>query len=288
MEMSQDIHGAFFVDPNDFQPNLVSGVFDQFSAPGVDGVTTYSQTLGGRQTKITARVLGYNIGSQAKPARAAIDETRDFLCRLFSPKNVGRLTIENGNGRFWIDCIPQSIPTFGVEEGWTLEFSVDFASDDPYWRREETHSIVIGDTTPLTTYRSSLPREAGVIHSWSASVVNACGMDIYPTIQFWPCNSVLTLVNETTGKRVALNQRVGAGFRVDVNTDPRDNSVTLYRQDEETGLYTQIKDVLYWLSVDSDLDFSLAPGGNVLSTENIVAGVYPAATVIWNDIVLGV
>lgn len=107
-------------------------------------------------------------------------------------------------------------------------------------------------------------------------------------MRFWPCNSTPILTNKTTGKYVALNRRLSDGFYIDIDTAPERNTVMLWRMNESTGEYDELEDVSYWLTIDSATDFSLTPGLNLLSADNIVAGVYPAASVIWHDRALGV
>lgn len=87
---------------------------------------------------------------------------------------------------------------------------------------------------------------------------------------------------------MALNRRLSDGFYIDIDTAPERNTVILWRLNEDTGKYEELEDVSYWLTIDSATDFSLVPGPNMLSADNIVAGVYPAASVIWHDRALGV
>lgn len=286
--MTDDRKAPIFLDFNDFNPHGVAGVFDERSSPGLDGAATYSAALSKRQPQFTARVLGFNVGTAQRPVETVLDEYTKLLCEVFSPRVVGRLTYTTNNGAFYLDCRPTSLPAFGGVEGGTFTFTVGLSSDSPYWKSVAEHRIDIGDTEPVIGYPSELPRETGRIISALKTVYNFTNLEQYPIVRFWPCNSAPILTNKTTGKYVALNRRLSDGFYIDIDTAPERNTVILWRLNEDTGKYEELEDVSYWLTIDSATDFSLVPGPNMLSADNIVAGVYPAASVIWHDRALGV
>ena len=243
LTMTDNRQAAIFIDFNDFNPNLINGVFDERSTPGLDGVVTYSAALSKRQIQLTARVLGFRIGTAQHPVAEVLDEYVALLCEVFNPRILGRLTYTSSMGEFYLDCRPASLPAFGGVEGGTFTFTVDLYADLPYWLETTEHQIDIGETEPLTLYPSGLPREAGTILSASENILNTTRLEQYPIVRIWPCNSAPILSNRTTGKYIALNRRMSDGFYIDVDTAPERNTVMLWRLNESTGEYEEIENV---------------------------------------------
>lgn len=290
IEFGDELDSPVFMDLSSFYPFLVSGTFDRRSAYGIDGSQTYNAALSSLRVPIEARVRIYTQSSRQAPVEYLTDVYTAKLCRLFDPKKKGRLVYSTNNGSFFLDGYPESLPAIENEGPAVLKFSVDIVSDCSYWQRTDRIIMDIGTSNPLL----SLPGEVtagmktGEIITYQSDIPNDTVYAIYPIVRFWPCNSVAVLINEDTGKSVSLNRTVPEGMYVDVDTSPERNTVTAYRMDDVTGVYKEVGDRSYWLSLGSDIDFSLAPGQNRLIADNITAGVFPAVTLMWRERFLGV
>lgn len=288
IDFSDEHSAKVFIDFNEFNPHLISGLFDKRSAPKLDGVITYSASLSERHIKFTAKVMGFNIGSASKPVETVLDEYTTILCDAFNPRKTGKLTYTTNNGSYFVIARPLSLPIFGEIFGSTLQFTVDLYSDTSFWLKSDENSVNIGSSVPLLGTPLETPLEGGEIISILETITNQTRHDIYPIVRFWPSNSTPMLVNSATGKVLALNTRMSDGFYVEIDTSPEKGTVTLWRYNADLEEYEEIENVSYWLTVDSSTEFEIVPGENVLTAINVVAGNYPAATVIYHERALGV
>ncbi len=285
LEFSGEASAKIFADLDNIASNT-SGVFDRRSAPGVDGTRTYSAALSGAQLTIDATVLAYNLGSRSRPVDRVLSEYRRTLCDAFNPRVAGKLTKITETGSFFLNARAASTPGFGVISGGALPFTVDLYADDPYWRRTERAEIQLGASSTYQSFPSEISGELGEVLSIRTYIPNQSKNEIYPVVRFWPCGNKQILRNETTGKKLELNTRITDGFYVDVDTDPAENTVTLWRKTAQG--YEETDNVTYWLTLDSTPDFYLQPGENLLQVDNAVAGVYPSVTLMWYERELGV
>lgn len=288
IDFSDEIDAPIFLDFNEFNPHLVSGIFEKRSSPNMDGNITYGASLSERQLRLSARVMGGNVGSKAKPVETAIDEYIATLCDAFNPKLTGKLTYTTNNGVYYVECRPLSLPVFGETEGYTQPFTIDLYCDTPYWLTSEEYSVNVGTSIPLLGTPLETPIESGEITSISQTIMNGTKYDIYPVIRFWPSNSTPELINSATGKKIALNTRMSDGFYIEIDTAPEKSTVMLWRYNEALEEYEEIENMSYWLTVDSSVDFPIVPGENVITAGNVVAGNYPSATLVWHERALGV
>lgn len=285
LEFSNEADARIFADLDNVVSNA-SGVFDRRSAPGVDGTRTYAAALSGAQIALEATVLAYNMGSRSRSVDRVLSEYRRQLCDAFNPRFTGKLIKTTETGRFFLYARAVSTPGFGIISGGTLPFTVDLYADDPYWRRTERAEIQLGASSTYQSFPSEISGELGEVLSIRTYIPNQSKNEIYPVVRFWPCGNKQILRNETTGKKLELNTRITDGFYVDVDTDPAENTVTLWRKTAQG--YEEIDNVTYWLTLDSTPDFYLQPGENLLQVDNAVAGVYPSVTLMWYERELGV
>ena len=285
---SDEHRAAGLMDFGAFQSGAASGVYDRRSSPGIDGTVTYAASMSGMSLTINARVLAYNIGSRENPVERVLDQYHRKLCSLFHPCRTGRLTYITHNGSYFVDARAVSTPGFGSIEGGTLSFTVDLYSDEPYWQSTHLYELNIGVSDPAVTFPSEIAGQMGdIIKTW-ASIPNTTHNELYPVIRIWPSESVPMIVNETTGKSIRLNTHISGGFYVDVDTAPTKNTVSLYKLDETAGTYALTDNVTYWLTLDSDTDFSIVPGVNSIRAEYITSNVYPAVTMMWREREVGI
>lgn len=277
-----------FMDFGSFNPAATAGVFDKRTAPGIDGVTTYSASLSELQPHIEARVLGYNMGSRNKSVERVLDEYVSLLCDAFNPRSAGRLYYTTNNGSYFIDARAVSLPAFGAITGGTLPFSVDLYADTPYWFNCAEYAVDMGLTRAMIETPLEAPGISGEIISARTTIPNYTHCDIYPVIRFWPNAVYPTLENITTGKKLSINERVSDGYYVEVDTTPLRSSVHTWRYNETTGRYEDRGNSSHWITLDSDIDFHIVPGENDLMVRNIVAGNSPAVSVRWRERAPGV
>lgn len=290
IEFGEEYTSPIFMDLASFNPFLISGVFDRRTTYGIDGSQLYSAALSSRRVPIEAQVMIYNQSSQKRPVEYLTDLYTAKLCRMFDPRKKGTLTYQTNTGRYFLTGYPESLPAIENTAVAVLKFAVDIVSDYPYWQTTDEMIVDIGTSDPLL----SLPGEivqgmtTGEIISYQSTVPNNTTDSIYPIVRFWPCNSVPLLINKDTGLAVSLNRSVPPGMYVDLDTAPDRGTVTAYKLNEDTDQYVEAGDRSYWLSLDSDVDFCLAPGQNRVIADNIVAGVFPAVTLLWRERYLGV
>lgn len=280
VEFVSDINAGLFLDFNKFNPHYISGVFDERTSYGIDGSQIYSRTISKRQVKFTAKFLSYNVGNKHLPIEIADENMINRLNRMFNPKFEGKLIYFDGSNTWFLNCISNSIPVYGEWDGLTRDITFDLFAPYPYWQSENQTVINIGSGDPLLSFPVSFPVQLGEITSLSQDIVNPCQDEIYPIVRIFPCNSAPVIKNLTTGKAISLNTGVSDGFYIDVDTNPANMTVDLYN---DSGL---VANVTYWLSLTSDYDFSILPGLNSFVVENIVAGAYPTASIMFREVML--
>lgn len=278
----------FFIDFNDFKPNTVAGKIEKQSYPGMDGATTFETSLDVCNINLSAKLLAHNMGTRVRSIETVIDENKNSLAVAFNPKNIGVLRYRNNIGEFFIECRPTSIPAFGVIEiDGVLPFQVDLYSDSSYWSRAEENEIIIGGMENVLQIPTNLPFNMPKVINLAETINNLSGLPAFPKIQFFPCTSAPAIINETTGKYLALNDGISEGFYVEIDTAPEKQTVNLMRLDEETGNYIKVDNVEYWLTTDSSIDFEIATGTNIIKI-NTTSAVPKVARLYWNEKVLAV
>lgn len=96
---------------------------------GLDGETFISQTLDVRNLTINGFVLG--------DTRVELNDLRRDLIKAFNPKLAGTLTLQNDNGTYVIDVIPELAPNISDKStGIGHEFTITLKALDPYWQDE--------------------------------------------------------------------------------------------------------------------------------------------------------
>lgn len=278
--LSDDEKATIFCDVDNL-PCTVTGTFDRRSAPGMQGTNTYSAALSGMQIAISGTVMARNMGSKSRPVDLVLEDYRKLLCSVFNPLFSGKLTRNMMGGLYFVEARANSTPIFDTVFGGTLPFSVDLYADEPYWKLDDKRIIDIGPSETETVFPGET-QEMGEVLSISAAILNQSHTGQYPIVRFWPAANKPILRNKTTGKVLALNQRITGDFYVDVDTYPSKNTVELYRKKTD-GSYEAIENVSYWLSIDSSQDYYLVPGVNELVVENATASVYPAVSLIWYE-----
>lgn len=290
LEFKEDYDAEYWMDLSALFSAGTSGVYDRRTSYGVDGAQTYNAALSSMRVPLTAKVLIYNVADREHPVDEETDRYRQILCQAFDPRNQGKLTFENALGRYFVEGYPESLPALSSEAEGVLSVSVDILCDIPYWQSDALSMLDIGTSKQLLQAPGEIIEEttAGEILTNKAYIPNETGNNLYPIVRFWPNDSTPVLINRTTGKTLSLNQRVGAGMYVDINTAERMNTVTVYKMDDATGDYSVMDDAQYWMSLDSDTDFELVPGGNDLVLDQYVAGAGPAVTMMWRERKTGV
>ena len=284
----ENLTAPFFIDFNDFKPNTVVGRIEKQSYPGMDGATTFETSLDVCNINLSAKVLAHNMGTRVRSIDSVIDETKNLLAVCFNPKNIGVLRYVNNVGEFFIECRPTSIPAFGnIENDGVLPFQVDLYSDSSYWSRADKNEIILGGMENVLQIPTNLPVNMPKVIKLSETINNSSGLPAFPKIQLFPCASAPLIVNEISGKYLALNNGISDGFYVEIDTAPEKQTVNLMKLDDITGNYYMVDNVEYWLTADSNVDFEIVPGVNVIKI-NTTSAVPKVARLIWNEQVLAV
>lgn len=284
----EKLTSPFFIDFNEFNPNIVSGRIEKQTYPGMDGVSTFEATLGERNINLSAKLIASNLGTKIKSISSVIDEYKNILSIAFHPKNTGVLRYRNNTGEYFIECRPTSIPAFGsIEFDGVLPFSVELYSDSSYWSRKEENKAILGGQDNVIELPTTLPETMPLTTNLITNINNLSGLEAYPKIQLFPCVLAPTIINESTGKKLALNSGISDGFYIEIDTAPEKRTVKLFRLDEEKDCYVEVENVAYWLTADSNVDFEIIQGENIIKIITTSA-VSCVAEIIWHERVLAV
>ena len=286
--MTDDINDAIFADFSEFTPNTVSGVYDRKTVFGLNGTVLVNAQLSNRQCVVKATVMAHNIGSATDPVKAVLDRYRRILCRAADPTRRGRLTYRNNSGEvFFIEALPQSLPVFSSETPSTITFLLDLVADEPYWQLEEQHSVEIGKAVTAAQLPATLPMTLATVTAMTVAVENNSDVPVHPTVRVNPTPLPVMLTNHANGKRLAMSAKVDDGYYAIIKTTHGGQEVRLWR--ESVLGDEMVETVTHWLAPQSDTDFALEPGSNLLTiNDTLNAEGAPTCVVTWHDARMGV
>lgn len=286
--MSDEMTAPIFADFDEFTPNTVSGVYDRKTVFGLDGTVLVNAQLSGRPCGIKGIVLAHNIGSQTDPVKEVLERYRRELCRAFNPKRKGRLTYRNHSGEtLYIDATPTSLPVFSAPTISTVTFRVEVTADTSYWQEAGERSVELGKTVAAASLPATLPMTLAAITSLTAAVDNASDEGVHPRVRINATPLPVVLTNITNGKRLAMSTKVDDGYYVIVDTEQGAQEATLYKKSLLGDV--AVESVTHWIAPESDVDFTLNPGTNVLQINDTVTSTdEPSCCVTWHAARLGV
>ncbi len=275
-----DVGAGLFMDFNQFNYSTVSGVFDERTSFGINGTQIYSKQLSSRPIKFAATLLSYNLGTRDIPIEEVDRRMTAKLNHIFSPLSTVTLIYFDGLKSWTVECISNSLPIMSEWNGLTRNYTFDLIAPDPYWHSVHMQNVDIGISGGLVELPSVLPTTMGNIISASQNIYVPGYYNVYPKVTFYPSVSAPILINKTTNKMLALNRGVSEGFKVEVDTNPVNLTVRLY---SESG---EVYNATYWISLDSSIDFDMAPGDNNVVVKNMVANSEKVATFEFGEVML--
>jgi hypothetical protein len=249
-----------------------------FRGANQDGQLTESVLRADRKVDITINIMTFG--------RSDMYRTRsDELCGALGAGKAfdritgarARLEYQNDHGKWWTWAIPQGAPKFSKRaQNVHPDIKISFECDTPYWFSMDEKAA--GFETSTITFRlpfrfplrfGSRATEAVVMNSGHAPApvrIEMHGEGEHPSI-----------VNKTTGHRIALTSPLPAGAILRINTDPAD----LYVRMEADGAVTNAYGLLDVTTPVSE--FLLVPGSNMIGYEPGGASSRTGIALHWHD-----
>ncbi len=254
----------------------LSGEAQPIKAPGQDGATTYTVSLG--QPRIT--VSGYltAAGADLDAVRMNRYQLEDELRRAFMPNRFGLLTDNRPNGSRRIRCRPLELPSFGNRMQHMERFFVDFVSDDARWEAVDETITELGREVGGFRFPLVLSTRMG-FYTKKARITNDTGEDIYPIIEIYSASAFVTVANDTTGKKVQITRPILDGQKMVI--DCEHTTVDIFQQSTD-GAWELLSDVSMWLTFDSEY-WPLIQGENNITLQNEQVGESLVATIRYRE-----
>lgn len=195
------------------------------------------------------------------------DSVLTWLNGVFNPKVKGTLTVYTENNTYVIECRPQTVPTFRLEEiGCVWRWNVEFLADFPYWKVGTQKSVLLDS---------------------NAVVINSdCPFDIPPRIIFPAMSSDIVMqvnyrLRSTDSWSTAVDMFKVYGTLNGVTRDfpIRIDVRTLKIINTSTGA-----NVNNWVDASAQTDKALIKYGQ---TQIVCTGVSSPPTLYYNDLSLG-
>lgn len=223
-----------------FEATTVSSKANTNTAIGVDGQTASNITL--EPQAIRCKFAIFATCEDGK--RHDFEKLRSLeqeIIRIFNPHYIGTLIRVNKNGTYKISARVSETPIFEPIAGASCRFSVTFIADRPVWQGMKVKEYALtapGSVTIYNTFGEELP------------------LVIRGTV---PANSVFTIENLSSGKKIALrqlNRSHDMSFALDTDT------CRMLAQRSEGG---PLESANFVFTADSDLDITLLNGENILN-----------------------
>ena len=221
------------------------------------GDVTASLTRKARHVDLTLHLLADD--------RRALYETRRSLCGALSPDKAvdgehrARLLYKNDGGSYWTWAVPEGGLDWGarLREG-HASVRLSFRCESPYW-------YGMAPNTARFCYKGSgfqLPFQFPIKfgnRAFRQAVTNAGHGDAPVEVTIWGKGETPVLVNQSTGRRIALVSPLPDGDVLRICTDPARLSVTVTHPDGTT------ENAFGYLDASTSLSaFALRPGENAL------------------------
>lgn len=211
----------------------------------------------GRKVKLTLHLMASSRDEMYRLRSELLGVLRPELA--FDGTNRARLIYENDYGRRWTWAAPESGLDWGDrKQDVHPSLTLNFRCESPYWfgigRNETTfRARENGLTLPM-----KFPFKLGS-KVFGRTAVNRGQSDTPVLVEIMGCGEKPRLVNDSTGREIALVNPLFSGEALTVNTDPAELSVLVTREDGsvESG-YGLLE------PTSSVAGFMLRPGENAL------------------------
>ncbi len=180
------------------------------------------------------------------------------LPRAFDGERQGRLVYANDYGAWWCHAIPDGPDHTKRMQDWSLSTKLTLRCSSPYWRTMDASALTLemGGASFALPFR--FPIRFGR-RRFTGEALNAGHVETPVRIEVAGSGEMPTLINRTTGARLAVSRAVATGETLLIDTDPDRLAVTLRAADgAETDAYG-------YLDISSALTgFTLQTGANAL------------------------
>ncbi len=209
-----------------------------------------------RGARLLPRTISVRGELIADGGRAELYRLREELAGALNPELGGYILYTNDHASRRIAAKPSGLPEWGVRRGDSLPFTASFVCPSPWWEDAEETALELGHGAGGLRFPLRLP--AGFSRVWPERSINNSGHAETPVkISFSGPAANPAIINETTGRRIAVGRSLGEGDTLSIDTDPRSMGVAILSPDGDA------EDATNWLSLDSSM-LTLVPGVNVL------------------------
>lgn len=229
----------------------VAADIQTIKSPYVDGSFYVDTVLESRDLTLNFAIIAEN--------RDDLLNKRQEIASIFSPKTgQGVLEYSNGNVAREIEVAVDGVPSFPVGDGvgrWFQRVVVNLLAPDPYWK---TNEMAEPPYKPLFKFPfSSAQRYKTGLQQDERTILND-GDEATPLyIELKGPATRPQIINRTTGKYIKVNQDLGIGETMVIDTNHRTAKVVFI--DSENN----VRNVVNWLDLGSSLtSFKLEVGEN--------------------------
>ncbi|MCL2588962.1 MAG: phage tail family protein [Oscillospiraceae bacterium] len=232
------------------------------SASGMQTEMMDTQSLGEIGATISNKVVGARTITVDGYIFQPIAENRRKLLDVIAPKLPGRFTLIDGAQSWYLDVVPEQTPEFD-DNAEIQGFQMTLYAEHPYWQTTEGNMRQLAWITGrfrFPFHTGGVWRLSDYTEGYFTDIMNYGNVEISPTITFFARQGVVNpeLLHMDTGKRIRLEKTMLAGERVIVSTRHGQRSATF------VGANGAESNGFRFLSLDTDLAFTLQPGANRL------------------------
>ena len=266
----------------------VSG-FSGAEASAVSAQGAYQSGVTLMRLQLPARRVQVQFDILPQANREAFYAQRMRIERVLSPGRsmrggkTGMLLYQNDAGRWQIGAVPDGGVVYGKRVCHaSAENKVSFLCPNPMLMSEQPLSAQLRMGAGGFELPTALPIRLGS-RRFSTAVRNEGTADTPVTVTIYGTGEAPALVNHTTGARLAVTRIISQGERLVIQTDPRELSCVLIRQNGET------EDAFGYLDPSAAVSaFLLAPGVNELEYRPSVASAGSRVEIEWRSCYEGV
>ena len=269
------------------EPPLLLRTVSGLSRPDVSVIKTQGAYQAGEtlsRLALPARRVQLSFDMPPMPTREAMYRERMRIERILSASRSvrgaeqGMMIYENDAGAWMACAVPEGTVSYGkrFQNGFAAG-KLTLYCPDAYLmdRNEQEAQLRMGQSgMKLPT---ALPVRLGA-RKFRAELYNAGTADAPVTMTLFGTGEMPTVINHTTGARIAVSRTVADGERLVICTDPRALSCTLVRADGET------QDAFGYLDASVAVSaFLLSPGVNEVEYVPSVASGGSRMEISWHS-----
>lgn len=209
-------------------------------------------------------------------------ERRRELARILNNKlGPGKLVYSNSSRSYAINAISEEGPVFGERYVHANLFTVNFVSNDPFWRDENQTVKGLRFEAGGLTFPLRLPTTFA-LSAYRGTFINSGDVESPVEIRYQGPATNPVVFNETTGEYIKVNYVLQETDTLIINTAFGNKRVEVLNED---GTRTN---VFHWIDLGSTF-FQLQPGQNMLKYGSERDSDQQAAnvTIYWHNRYLG-